>query len=41
MRNRAASEGGTDLADVETGRYKVDGGDEYVIGTREHPRAAM
>jgi seryl-tRNA synthetase len=41
MLNRAAYEGVTDLADFENVMYKIDGEDEYLIATSEHPMAAM
>jgi len=41
MMNRAAYEGVTDLADFENVMYKLDGEDEYLIATSEHPMAAM
>ncbi|WP_054848439.1 serine--tRNA ligase [Methanoculleus chikugoensis] len=41
MMNRAAYEGVTDLADFENVMYKIDGEDEYLIATSEHPMAAM
>ena len=41
MMNRASYEGVTDLADFENVMYKIDGEDEYLIATSEHPMAAM
>ena len=41
MLNRAAYEGVTDLADFENVMYKIDGEDEFLIATSEHPMAAM
>ena len=41
MMNRAAYEGVTDLADFENVMYKIDGDDEFLIATSEHPMAAM
>lgn len=41
MMNRAAYEGVTDLADFEKVMYKIDGEDEYLIATSEHPMAGM
>ncbi|WP_067075322.1 serine--tRNA ligase [Methanoculleus horonobensis] len=41
MLNRAAYEGVTDLADFENVMYRIDGEDEYLIATSEHPMAAM
>ncbi|TAJ44132.1 serine--tRNA ligase [Methanofollis fontis] len=41
MMNRSAYEGVTDLADFENVMYKIDGEDEYLIATSEHPMAAM
>ncbi|MBN1431589.1 MAG: serine--tRNA ligase [Methanomicrobiaceae archaeon] len=41
MMNRAAYEGVTDLADFENVMYKIDGEDEFLIATSEHPMAAM
>ncbi len=41
MMNRAAYEGVTDLADFENVMYRIDGEDEYLIATSEHPMAAM
>ena len=41
MMNRAAYEGVTDLADFENVMYKIDGEDEFLIATAEHPMAAM
>jgi len=41
MMNRVAYEGVTDLADFENVMYKIDGEDEYLIATSEHPMAAM
>ncbi|MEN6609742.1 MAG: serine--tRNA ligase [Methanoregulaceae archaeon] len=41
MMNRAAYEGVTDLADFEKVMYKIDGEDEYLIATSEHPLAGM
>jgi seryl-tRNA synthetase len=41
MMNRASYEGVTDLADFENVMYRIDGEDEYLIATSEHPMAAM
>ncbi|WOF16177.1 serine--tRNA ligase [Methanoplanus sp. FWC-SCC4] len=41
MMNRAAYEGVTDLSDFEKVMYKIDGEDEFLIATSEHPMAAM
>ncbi|MFA5398109.1 MAG: serine--tRNA ligase [Methanogenium sp.] len=41
MMNRAAYEGVTDLADFENVMYGIDGEDEFLIATSEHPMAAM
>ena len=41
MMNRAAYEGVTDLADFENVMYAIDGEDEFLIATSEHPMAAM
>lgn len=41
MMNRAAYEGVTDLADFENVMYRIDGEDEFLIATSEHPMAAM
>ncbi|WP_421909715.1 serine--tRNA ligase [Methanolacinia petrolearia] len=41
MMNRAAYEGVTDLSDFENVMYKIDGEDEFLIATSEHPMAAM
>jgi len=41
MMNRASYEGVTDLADFENVMYKIDGEDEYLIATSEHPMAAI
>ncbi|MDD4126805.1 MAG: serine--tRNA ligase [Methanomicrobium sp.] len=41
MMNRAAYEGVTDLADFENVMYAIDGEDEFLIATSEHPIAAM
>jgi len=41
MMNRAAYEGVTDLADFEKVMYKIDGEDEYLIATSEHPMGGM
>lgn len=41
MMNRAAYEGVTDLADFENVMYKIEGEDEFLIATSEHPMAAM
>jgi len=41
MMNRAAYEGVTDLADFENVMYAIDGEDEFLIATSEHPLAAM
>jgi len=41
MMNRAAYEGVTDLSDFEKVMYKIDGEDEYLIATSEHPMAGM
>ncbi|MBP2133555.1 seryl-tRNA synthetase [Methanomicrobium sp. W14] len=41
MMNRKAYEGVTDLADFENVMYKIDGEDEFLIATSEHPMAAM
>jgi len=41
MMNQAAYEGVTDLADFENVMYKIDGEDEFLIATSEHPMAAM
>ncbi|NLA38044.1 MAG: serine--tRNA ligase [Methanomicrobiales archaeon] len=41
MMSRAAYEGVTDLADFENVMYKIEGEDEYLIATSEHPMAAM
>lgn len=41
MMNRTAYEGVTDLADFEKVMYKIDGEDEYLIATSEHPMAGM
>jgi len=41
MMNRAAYEGVTDLADFENVMYKVEGEDEFLIATSEHPMGAM
>ncbi|MDV0442304.1 Serine--tRNA ligase [Methanocorpusculaceae archaeon Ag1] len=41
MLNRKSYEDVTDLADFEKVMYKIDGDDEYLIATAEHPMAAM
>ncbi|WAI02045.1 serine--tRNA ligase [Methanogenium organophilum] len=41
MMNRAAYEGVTDLGDFENVMYAIDGEDEFLIATSEHPMAAM
>ncbi|MFA5247172.1 MAG: serine--tRNA ligase, partial [Candidatus Micrarchaeia archaeon] len=41
MMNRAAYEGVTDLSDFEKVMYKIDGEDEYLIATSEHPMGGM
>ncbi|MDO5845281.1 MAG: serine--tRNA ligase [Methanocorpusculum sp.] len=41
MINRKSYEEVTDLADFEKVMYKIDGDDEYLIATAEHPMAAM
>ncbi|MBN2734391.1 MAG: serine--tRNA ligase [Methanomicrobiaceae archaeon] len=41
MMNRAAYEGVTDLADFENVMYAIEGEDEFLIATSEHPMAAM
>lgn len=41
MMNRAAYEGVTDLEDFENVMYKIEGEDEFLIATSEHPIAAM
>lgn len=41
MINRKSYEDVTDLADFEKVMYKIDGDDEYLIATAEHPMAAM
>lgn len=41
MMNRAAYEGVTDLGDFESVMYAIDGEDEFLIATSEHPMAAM
>ncbi len=41
MMRRQAYEGVTDLSDFETMMYKIDGEDEYLIATSEHPLTAM
>ncbi|HJJ56414.1 MAG TPA: serine--tRNA ligase [Methanocorpusculum sp.] len=41
MLNRKSYENVTDLSDFENVMYKIDGDDEYLIATSEHPMAAM
>ncbi|MCK4327669.1 MAG: serine--tRNA ligase, partial [Candidatus Diapherotrites archaeon] len=41
MMGRKAYEGVTDLGDFESVMYKVDGEDNYLIATSEHPLVAM
>ena len=41
MMRRRAYEGVTDLADFESVMYKIEGEDEYLIATSEHPIGAM
>ncbi len=41
MMRRAPYEGVTDLADFENVMYKIDGEDQYLIATSEHPLGAM
>lgn len=41
MINRKSYEGVTDLGDFENVMYKIDGDDEYLIATSEHPIGAM
>ncbi|HJJ92650.1 MAG TPA: serine--tRNA ligase [Methanocorpusculum sp.] len=41
MLNRKSYEDVTDLADFEKVMYKINGDDEYLIATAEHPMAAM
>ena len=41
MMRRKPYEGVTDLSDFETVMYKIEGEDEYLIATSEHPIAAM
>jgi len=41
MMNRQAYAGVTDLGDFETVMYKIDGEDNYMIATSEHPMVSM
>jgi len=41
MMNKSSYEGVTDLSDFEDVMYKIEGEDEYLIATSEHPMAAM
>ncbi|MEK6904895.1 MAG: serine--tRNA ligase, partial [Nanoarchaeota archaeon] len=41
MLNRAALEGGVNLAEFEDTIYKIEGEDLYLIGTSEHPLLAL
>jgi seryl-tRNA synthetase len=41
MMRRKPYEGVTDLSDFETVMYKIEGEDQYLIATSEHPLAAM
>jgi len=41
MMRRKPYEGVTDLSDFETVMYKIEGEDQYLIATSEHPIAAM
>ncbi|MFA5361580.1 MAG: serine--tRNA ligase, partial [archaeon] len=41
MMNRKAYSGVTDLGDFETVMYKIDGVDNYMIATSEHPMVSM
>lgn len=41
MMNRKAYSGVTDLGDFETVMYKIDGQDNYLIATSEHPLVSM
>lgn len=41
MMRRQAYEGVTDLSDFETMMYKIDGEDQYLIATSEHPLTGM
>ncbi len=41
MLNKAALEGGVNLAEFEDTIYKIDGEDLYLIGTSEHPLLAL
>lgn len=41
MIGRQAYEGVTDLSDFELVTYKIDGANDYLIATSEHPMAAM
>lgn len=41
MMRREPYEGVTDLGDFETVMYKIEGEDEYLIATSEHPMAGM
>ncbi|MFC2174481.1 serine--tRNA ligase [archaeon] len=41
MMNRGPYEGVTDLEDFENVMYKIEGEDQYLIATSEHPIAAM